>query len=313
MFQQDAAGVATIPVRFFYSLDEPGTAQARLVQAVDGLPLPGFDWADHELPLSPAQGGEGALDLAAVPAGGNYNVEIRISRNSDGMILGEGSIDQVGVGEVFIAGGQSNMSGYSGTLNNAETPVDEVHLFHNDGTWKIASEPMDDGTDQVDGVSAESPAHSLMLAFAKNVQQALGVPVGVIPGSLGGTNLYTQWQRNEAYHDDRGTLYGSLLHRVLLQNFQTPPRGYLWYQGESDNGRGTDLYRQDLERLMAEYREDLNHPGLYFLIAQLATDDFANLDGWMAIKESRHGSPDRRRLQGDRRPVRGSGPGDDLR
>jgi len=53
--------------------------------------------------------------------------------------------------------------------------------------------------------------------------------VGIIPGPLGGTNLHTQWQRNAAVHDNRGTLYGSLLHRARLQG-GTPPRGFLWYQ-----------------------------------------------------------------------------------
>ena len=286
VFQQDATGQATVPVRFYYNLEEPGTAQVRLVRASNGQPLPGFDWIDHELALPVASGGSGESALAAVPAGGNYNVEVRISRDSDGMIMGTGSIDQIGVGEVFLAGGQSNMTGSSGTLANAEQPIDEVHLFHNDGHWKIASEPMDDGVDQVDGISAESPTHSLMLAFAKNLHQALGIPVGIIPGPLGGTNLHTQWQRNAAVHDARNTLYGSLLHRGLLQNFETPPRGFLWYQGESDNGRGTVLYRMDMERLMAQYREDLNHPELHFLIAQLATAAFTDLEGWMEIKEA---------------------------
>ena len=286
VFQRDATDRATIPVRLYVRLAEAGRLQARVVDAGTGSALPGHDWGDHELPLAPADGASAELVLAAVPAGGNYDVEVRLLRDADGALLGQGRIDEVAVGDVFLAAGQSNMSGYSGSLVGAETPIDEVHLFGNDYRWKRASEPMDDGTDQVDKVSGEAPAHSLMLSFARNVHAATGVPVGIVPGPLGGTNLHTQWQRNAADHDDRGTLYGSMLHRARVQGFAVPPRGMLWFQGESDAGRGTALYRADLERLIAQYREDLGSPDLPFLLAQLGTYDFADLPTWLPIQEA---------------------------
>ena len=286
LFQRDAQDRAAVPVRFYYRLAGPGQVQARVVPAGGGAPLPGHDWPDHTQALAAADGAAGSLDLAGVPTGGNYDVEVRLVRASDGAVLGQGTISQIAVGDVFVSGGQSNMSGYSGSLANAEAPVDGVHLFGNDGVWKRASEPIDDGTDQVDVVSAEAPQHSLMLRFAKEIVQATGVPVAIIPGPLGGTNLYSQWQRDEADHQDRGTLYGSLLHRALAQGYATPPRGFLWYQGESDAGRGTALYKQDLKRLMSEYREDLGNPGLWFGIMQLATYDAEDFTTWLPIQEA---------------------------
>lgn len=286
VFQRDAQDRATIPLLLYYRLDSPGHVQARVVRSSDGNVLPGHDWTDHESAVAAANGAPLEIDLAGVPTGGNYDVEVRLVRDSDGGVVGQGTLAQVAVGDVFLAGGQSNMSGYSGSLAGAEAPIDEVHLFHNDYRWKRAAEPMDDGTDQVDLVSAESPQHTLMLRFAKEIFQATGVPVGIVPGPLGGTNLYSQWQRNDAYHDDRGTLYGSLLHRGLLQGYAAPIKGYLWYQGESDSGRGTALYKADLERLMAEYREDLGNPGLLFGIVQLATYDASNITQWLAIQEA---------------------------
>ena len=287
LFQRDAAGVATIPVRAYHRAAEPATLQARVVPAGGGSPLAGHDWTDHAVAVDPAPaGGEAALDLVGVPAGGNYDVEVRLIGNGDASVLGEDAIREVAVGDVFLAAGQSNMSGYSGNLINPEAPSDRVHLFGNDYVWKRGTEPMDGGTDQVDLVSSEAPLHSLMLRFAKELEQAAGVPIAVIPGPLGGTNLYAQWQRDAADHAHRGTLYGSLLHRARAQAYATPPRGLLWYQGESDAGRGTALYRADLERLMAQYREDLAHPGLWFGIVQLATYDAANLQTWLPIQEA---------------------------
>ena len=286
LFQRSATNDATIPVRAYVRLATPGTLQARVVPAGGGGALAGHDWSDHQISLGAVDGGEADLDVTAVPAGGNYDVEVRLVRDSDGAALAEDALHEVAVGDVFLAGGQSNMSGYSGSLAGAEAPTDAVHLFGNDGLWKRASEPMDDGTDQVDLVSSEGPAHSLMLRFAKEIQQALGVPVAIIPGPLGGTNLYSQWQRNAADHDDRGTLFGSLLHRARLQAYATPPKGFLWYQGESDAGRGTALYKQDLQRLMAQYREDLSNPQLWYGIVQLATYDASDYATWIPIQEA---------------------------
>jgi hypothetical protein len=285
VFQRDALNRATVPVPFYYRAAEPVRVEARVVVSTTGIVLSGFDWADHATALDPApSGGAGELTLANVPAGGNYDVEVRLVRASDAVVLGAGSIDEIAVGEVFLAGGQSNMSGYSGTLVGAETPIDEVHLFGNDYVWKRAVEPMDDGTDQVDLVSVESPAATILLRFAKEIRQAIGVPVAIIPGPLGGTNLYAQWQRDAADPENRGTLYGSLLHRGIAQQFGTPPKGYLWYQGESDVGRSD--YEANLKQLVAQLRQDLDAPDLWFGIVQLATNQLqSDLNAWVDLQE----------------------------
>ncbi|HEX6851450.1 MAG TPA: sialate O-acetylesterase [Candidatus Polarisedimenticolaceae bacterium] len=285
VFQRDALDRADVPVRFYYRASEAVRVEARVVVSKTGTVLTGFDWADHAATLAAApSGAAGELTVSDVPAGGNYDVEVRLVRVSDAAVLATGSIDEIGVGEVFLAGGQSNMSGYSGSLVGAETPIDEVHLFGNDYVWKRAVEPMDDGVDQVDLVSFESPAATILLRFAKEIHQTLGMPVAIIPGPLGGTNLFSQWQRDAADPDNRGTLYGSLLHRGLVQELGTPPRGYLWYQGESDVGR-TD-YETNLKQLIAQIRQDLNAPDLWFGIVQLATNQLtSDLEAWVDLQE----------------------------
>ncbi len=201
-------------------------------------------------------------------------------------MLGTDAVTEIAVGDVFLAIGQSNMSGYSGSLEPAEPPIDRVHLFGNDYAWKRAREPMDDGTDQVDRVSEESPAHTLMLRFAKEIEKAVGVPVAIIPAPLGGTNLYSQWQRDAADPFNRGTLYGSAISRVRAQGYAHPIRGALWYQGESDAGRGTDLYLADLRALVANLRSDLGSPSLFFGNCQLATYLTEDFETWLPIQEA---------------------------
>ena len=110
-----------------------------------------------------------------------------------------------------------------------------------------------------------------------------------------GTNLHSQWQRILSDPTNRGTLNGSSVHRVLDQGCSYPIRGVIWYQGESDVGRGTALYLQDLRDLVADYRADLGDPTLFFGSCQLATNQGAELVT---------GSPSRRPSASRRRPTR---------
>jgi len=202
-------------------------------------------------------------------------------------MLSEGSLSQVAVGDVFLAAGQSNMSG-RGELTDIETPSSLVHVFRNDGWWQQAEEPVDANTDQLDNISFDGSAnHSLMLRFAKDLQQVIGVPVGIIPGPKGGvSSLSVDWQRDESIHDRRNTLYGSQLYRALVQSYTAPLRGFLWYQGESDLGRSVTQYKTDLQQLIAEYRADLAIPNLPFVIAQLGTYEDQVIAERMAIQEA---------------------------
>jgi hypothetical protein len=63
-----------------------------------------------------------------------------------------------------------------------------------------------------------------------------------------------------------------------------PPRGFLWYQGESDVGRGD--YEANLKQLIAGYRDDLGRPDLWFGIVQIATNQFqTDLAAWVGLQE----------------------------
>lgn len=287
LFQRDAGNAAPIPVPYEYTANDAVRLEVALAATATGVPLPGFDFADHAWTLGPAPAGAaGRVELPAVPAGGNYDLQARLVDAASGAVLGQDAVANLAVGDVFLAAGQSNMSGYSGNLDGAEPPVDNVHLFGNDYVWKRAVEPLDDGTNQVDRVSEEAPAHTLMLAFAKTVSAAAGVPVAIVPAPLGGTNLYSQWQRDAANPQHRGTLYGSSIHRVLALGYAAPIRGVIWYQGESDAGRGTAAYLADLRALVAHYRTDLAAPNLFFGNVQLATYDQSDYATWLPIQEA---------------------------
>lgn len=287
VFQRDAGGRAVVPLRLLYRLAGGGWAEVRVVRSATGEVLPGHDFADHVFPLAARVAGRADLEVPAVPTGGNYDVQVRL-RDPGGTVRAQEALLDVAVGDVWLAAGQSNTSGYAGTVLGAEEPIPQAHLFHNDGTWRQGREPMDDGVGQVDLVSREFPQASFLLAFAKRLWEGTGVPVGVVPASLGGTNLYAQWQRTPALPEARQTLYGSLLHRARLAVPTGQPVGLLWFQGESDALalRTTAQYRADLAGLLSGLRADLGAPGLLALVGQLGTYDAADLARWLEIQEA---------------------------
>jgi hypothetical protein len=129
VFQRDAQGRGDIPLVFWHRLPDGGTAQARVVSAADGSTLPGHDYADHAAALAPAPAGASAtLLVEGVPAGGNYDVHLRLL-GPDGAVVAQAVRRDVAVGDVWLAAGQSNMSGYSGNLLGGESPTPRAHLF----------------------------------------------------------------------------------------------------------------------------------------------------------------------------------------
>ncbi|MFH0794893.1 MAG: sialate O-acetylesterase [bacterium] len=169
---------------------------------------------------------------------------------------------------VLVLAGQSNASGRGVLDANNETSHPQAFMFGNDYHWKIAFEPVDDPTGQIDLVSLDtritsSLGHSFGLRAAKDTLTT-SRSVYVIPCPLGGTRL-SQWQK-PVNPLDRNTLFGSMNFRRLL----SAPGGVTalwWYQGESDAGSNT--YREDHTAFIADVRDEMG-PDLPVMYVQLA-------------------------------------------
>lgn len=193
--------------------------------------------------------------------------------------------------QLFILAGQSNMSGMGEIPRSPETNP-QIYVFGNDYHWKLAKEPVDDPSNQVDPVSIDKPAgFGPSVAFATTLlKQNPGMVIGLIPCAKGGS-LIDEWRRN--LNDT--TLYGSCLKRVQAASVMGKVAGLLYFQGEIDaidpkeHPQRTFLphkWADEFAVLVRDWRRDLNQPDLPVVFAQIGTNTaperFIN---WALVKE----------------------------
>lgn len=206
----------------------------------------------------------------------------------------EGSIPEKYQGrlQLFILAGQSNMSGM-GDLPQVETKINpRIYVFGNDYHWKLAKEPVDDSSNQVDKVSEDTPAgYSPTLSFATNLlEQHPDMVIGLIPCAKGGSSIH-EWRRNLSDN----TLYGSCLKRVRAASVMGNVAGFLFFQGEIDTvdpneqPERTFLPNQWADRftvLVRDWRSDLSLPELPVIFAQIGSNTEPNrFKNWAIVQE----------------------------
>lgn len=176
--------------------------------------------------------------ISASPSGGSFSGvipnqsvgqgELEVRFANDSAITAKSVF--VGIGEVFLCAGQSNMSGRGDTNQTPFHGTWKAGLFGNDYRWKELVDPYDSSVSQADSVSSDTgAAGSAAVRVASLLMDSLNVPVALIPAAKGGSSI-TAWQPN-ANRVLRSTLYGSANYRAQLAG---GVRCVLWWQGETD-------------------------------------------------------------------------------
>ncbi len=273
VFQRDASNHASIHLE---GSSDGKTVEARLVAA--GRAVEGFDW---KLLASVSQK-SWAGELANVPTGGPYRIELRVPGAP-----ATASVDNVLVGDLWVLAGQSNMEGV-GNLEHTPLPSALVNSFDQTDNWVSASDPLHRLPDSIDPVHwgrnaqgertrLSGPALDTWIAnrkkgagvglpFALEMVRRTGVPIGLLPCAHGGTSM-DQW--NPALKDKGGeSLYGAMIRRVRLAGGHVT--GLLWYQGESDaSAEAEPHFTQKFKDLIAAVRSDFGQPELPFYYVQI--------------------------------------------
>ncbi len=203
------------------------------------------------------------------------------------------TLNNVLIGEVWFASGQSNMEmPLNGFWNNPIMNANEtIALSGKNKGIRFATIPKTAATTPQETVAGSwkesTPENSAGFSatayhFAKMLYDVLDVPVGVIVSSWGGTKVegWTSREVLETYPDvDLDEKAIEALHPMsrplLMYNAMIKPltnytiKGFIWYQGESNVGRH-DVYAQRLANMVKLWRNDWNLGELPFYYAEIA-------------------------------------------
>lgn len=171
------------------------------------------------------------------------------------------SVPTVGVGVVYIVGGQSNHSGRASQRVAPPSGSIVCTEYAKDSTWKPLQENVisntgafDDNASWIFSTADTAGRGSYFGWLAQLIVNATSMPVALVPNALGSTGA-TQWAAG-ANHHDLATLYGAMLTRAeAVGAFEA----LLWCQGENDSN--TDLstanaYQAKLETFVDNWFAD---------------------------------------------------------
>jgi sialate O-acetylesterase len=214
------------------------------------------------------------IALQPLEAGGPFTLTVAGPANKI-------QFNNVLVGDVWVAGGQSNMDmSIENCVNAASTIADSANSqirllwFDHRGSAKPESE-IGAGSWSECGPKTINRFSAVAYFFGRDLQKKLHVPIGLISASVGGTTA-ERWMSKEtldAATDLRAMprtqgandLYDGMIHPLIPFAI----RGAIWYQGESNADRAWD-YRKLFPDLIQNWRADWKQGDFPFLFVQLA-------------------------------------------
>ena len=246
-------------------------------------------WTGTTVSVKSNDDGRWIAVLQTPSAGGPYSLHIE----SDGQKV---NLKNIMTGEVWLASGQSNMQmpikGYASEpinrnnelILNAKNP--NIRMFT--AKRNSSPKPLEDcvGTWKESNPKNAPDFSAVAYVFAQKINKALGVPVGIIHSSWGGTPVeaWTQKQALEKYiipqeqstfrynqdvnkreQDAPFQLFNGMIHP--LKNYKI--KGVIWYQGES-NRNHPEVYRKTFPLMIENWRQVWNNPQMPFYYVQIA-------------------------------------------
>jgi sialate O-acetylesterase len=223
------------------------------------------------------QDGKWRVELAPLEAGGPHT--LKIAQCSD--VLERKNIL---VGEVWLCGGQSNMQwplhlSYGGDAAAAASANDKIRLITIPRERDSTPRENVNAAWEVAGPETTPQFSAVAYYFGRDLQNKLGVPIGLISSNVGGTAA-EEWigGKTLAAHNELEGQFTPPGGASQLYNAMIAPlapyaiQGVIWYQGESNAGRAFH-YRKLLPAMIESWRETFNNPNMSFHIVQIAPYD----------------------------------------
>ncbi|WP_129714714.1 sialate O-acetylesterase [Pedobacter sp. SYP-B3415] len=243
-------------------------------------------WDGKKYRVKSSADGNFTLKITTPAAGGPYR-----------MIFTDGErhiLEDILIGEVWLCSGQSNMEmpvkGFANqpvlgsndlvamaeepglrlfrvAKNMSKTPVTEL-----DAKWETAT------------AATVSEFSAVGYQFARMLQRALGVPVGIVSSAFGGTDIEA-WMNREAlspfsdykipadtakiFKNHPGVLYNAMINPIA--GFRI--KGVIWYQGEN-NRVNPETYDRKMAAMVALWRKAWNCGEWPFYYVQIAPNRY---------------------------------------
>jgi len=263
------------------------------------------DWNSETLTVKTDASGKWKTKIKTPVAGGPFSM--KISTNKEQITL-----NNVLIGEVWMGSGQSNMempmAGYNNQpINDSNELIlssknQQIRLFT--VKRKTSKIPLYDCEGSWQEASPETVADFSAVAynFAKQLNNTLGVPIGIINSSWGGTPVEA-WIQLEAVEDEVTLEEQKLFNYNISENKreQDAPaylfngminpildfslKGVIWYQGESNRNQPR-LYSKTFPLMIQNWRDLWKSPKLSFYYVQIAPFDYSKNLNSAYLRES---------------------------
>jgi sialate O-acetylesterase len=241
-----------------------------------------------QVTTAPDDNGNWKAKLATPIAGGPYTISVK---NIDSSLV----INDVLIGEVWLASGQSNMDipvkGWppGDTILNSKQEIDNAN-YPNIRLLKVPfgiSVTAKDSTGGNWNVASPQTAGNFSATayfYARKLQQELHVPIGIIQSSIGGTpaeawtskeylqklgdfNKTIRAQEKDKSHINSNSptvLFNAMINPLVPYTI----KGIIWYQGESNVGRA-EQYKRLFPLMIQDWRSKWGRE-LPFYFVQIA-------------------------------------------
>jgi sialate O-acetylesterase len=206
-------------------------------------------------------------------------------------------LENILVGDVWFAGGQSNMQKSVSHLIEADEVIANADQYPQirsfKASYQMSTTPLDDvnessvGWFECDSETTGEYVSAVAYIFALNIHIKENIPIGIIQAYRGGTEIET-WMSQDKINSDENLFrvrarqkqmdpeseyayrnYPSIHFNGQVHPFtSTPIKGFVFYQGESNTKRGLE-YGRMMEAFIDDWRSQWDMGPLPFYYVQL--------------------------------------------